>query len=287
MNKEKPLKREIEALVISDTHLGTYGCKAKELVQYLKSVNPKTIVLNGDIIDIWQFSTNYFPKAHTKVIRQLMKMMENGSQIHYLAGNHDENLRRFIGLSLGNFKIANKLVLELGGTKSWIFHGDVFDVVMHHSKWLAKLGAKAYGFLTITNRMVNAFLSLFGQRRISLSRSVKKAFKGKQKNILATRFETTVAELAIKKKYDYAICGHIHYPEQKVISNNEGKVTYLNSGDWVENMTALEYYNNEWHLVYFAELTTIQESESNPEDDIILPNEKILFRAMLKDVLSS
>lgn len=289
MKKEKqPLKREIEALVISDTHLGTYGCKAKELVQYLKSINPKTIVLNGDIIDVWQFSKNYFPKAHTKVIRQLMKMMENGSQIHYLAGNHDENLRRFIGLSLGNFKIANKLILELGETRSWIFHGDVFDVVMHHSKWLAKLGAKAYGFLTITNRIVNAFLSLFGQRRISLSRNVKKAFKGKQKNKLATRFETTVAELAIKKKYDFAICGHIHYPEKKVISNNEGQVTYLNSGDWVENMTALEYYNNDWHLIYFTELTNIQESESiQIGDDIILPNEKILFRAMLKDVLSS
>nr|WP_321406910.1 UDP-2,3-diacylglucosamine diphosphatase [uncultured Carboxylicivirga sp.] len=289
MSKEKTLlKRDLDALVISDTHLGTFGCKAKELVSYLKTVNPKTIVLNGDIIDVWQFSTNYFPKSHTKVIRQLMKMMESGSEIVYLAGNHDENLRRFVGLSVGNFKIANKLVLELNGKKSWIFHGDVFDVVMHHSKWLAKLGAKAYGMLTVTNKMVNGLLSVFGKRRISLSRDVKKAFKGKNKNELTTRFETTVAELAINKGYDYVICGHIHWPEKKMISNHEGEVVYLNSGDWVENMTALEFYNDDWHLVYFAEQQSLQNQESFlTADDIILPDEKVLFRAMLNDVLSS
>ncbi|MCU4165310.1 UDP-2,3-diacylglucosamine diphosphatase [Carboxylicivirga caseinilyticus] len=289
MSKEKTLlKKDLDALVISDTHLGTFGCKAKELVSYLKTVNPKTIVLNGDIIDVWQFSTNYFPKSHTKVIRQLMKMMESGSEIVYLAGNHDENLRRFVGLSVGNFKIANKLVLELNGKKSWIFHGDVFDVVMHHSKWLAKLGAKAYGILTITNKMVNGLLSVFGKRRISLSRDVKKAFKGKNKNELTTRFETTVAELAINKGYDYVICGHIHWPEKKMISNHEGEVVYLNSGDWVENMTALEFYNGDWHLVYFAEQQPLQNQENVfIADDIILPDEKVLFRAMLNDVLSS
>nr|WP_321450133.1 UDP-2,3-diacylglucosamine diphosphatase [uncultured Carboxylicivirga sp.] len=289
MSKEKTIsKREIEALVISDTHLGTYGCKAKELVSYLKTISPNKIVLNGDIIDVWQFSTNYFPKSHTKVIRQLLKMMENGSEIIYLAGNHDENFRRFVGLSVGNFTIANKLILELNGTKSWIFHGDVFDVVMHHSKWLAKLGAKAYGFLTIVNKLANGILSLFGKRRISLSRDVKKAFKGKNKSQLATRFETTVAELAIKKQYDYAICGHIHWPDKKIITNSEGEVVYLNSGDWVENMTALEFYDGDWHLIHFNKDEIPQfNNQVLSSDDIILPNEKVLFRAMLKDVLSS
>ena len=289
MSKENTIvKKEIEALVISDTHLGTYGAKAKELVSYLKTVNPKTIILNGDIIDVWQFTTNYFPKSHTKVIRQLIKMMENGSEIVYLAGNHDENLRRFVGLSVGNFRIANKLVLELNGTKSWIFHGDVFDVVMHHSKWLAKLGAKAYGFLTVTNRLVNGLLSIFGKRRISLSRDVKKAIKGKKKNNITSRFESTVAELAITKKYDYVICGHIHWPEKKVITNDEGSVVYLNSGDWVENNTALEFYNGDWHLVHFKQQESIK-STSNylSSDDILIPNEKVLFKAMLNDVLSS
>jgi len=289
MSKDNTIvKKEMEALVISDTHLGTYSAKTKELVSYLKTVNPKTIVLNGDIIDVWQFTTNYFPKSHTKVIRQLLKMMGNGSEIVYLAGNHDENLRRFVGLSVGNFRIANKLVLELNGTQSWIFHGDVFDVVMHYSKWLAKLGAKAYGFLTITNKMVNGLLSVFGKRRISLSRDVKKAIKGKKKNQITSRFESTVAELAITKKYDYVICGHIHWPEKKVITNDEGSVVYLNSGDWVESNTALEFYNGDWHLVHFKQQASIK-STSNYllSDDILIPNEKVLFRAMLNDVLSS
>ncbi|MCU4176288.1 UDP-2,3-diacylglucosamine diphosphatase [Carboxylicivirga sp. N1Y90] len=276
--------KKIEALVISDVHLGTFGCKAKELVSYLKTVDPKTIVLNGDIVDVWQFSTSYFPKPHLKVIRQLLKMMENGSKIYYIVGNHDENLRRFIGLTLGKIEIANKVVLNLNNTKTWIFHGDVFDVVMHHSKWLAKLGANGYGILTLTNRFVNGVLSLFGKRRISLSRDVKKAVKGKSKNI-TTRFESTVADLAIKKEYDYAICGHIHWPEKKLIKTQNGEVSYLNSGDWVENMTALEYHNEDWHLVYFKpEMKTNNESIA-ANDELLVPNEKTMLKAMLNDII--
>lgn len=277
-------KKELEALVISDVHLGTFGCKAKELVSYLKTVNPKTIVLNGDIVDVWQFSTSYFPKSHLKVIRQLLKMMENGSKIYYLVGNHDENLRRFIGLSLGKIEIANKVVLNLNNTKTWIFHGDVFDVVMHHSKWLAKLGANGYGILTLTNRFVNSILALFGKRRISLSRDVKKAVKGKSKNI-TTRFETTVADLAIKKEYDYAICGHIHWPEKKLIKNQNGEVTYLNSGDWVESMTALEYHDKDWHLVYFKPEVKTDKESITANDELLVPNEKTMLKAMLNDII--
>ncbi len=289
MTKEKQSEiRPIDALVISDIHLGTYGCKAKELVKYLKTVAPKTIVLNGDIIDVWQFSTAYFPKAHTKVIRQLLKMMEGGSKVYYITGNHDENMRRFADLSIGGLTIANKVVLELNGTKTWIFHGDVFDVVMHHSKWLAKLGAKGYGLLTIINRFANAVLSLFGQRKISLSRDAKKAVKCKKSNQIATRFENTVADLAIKKQYEYAICGHIHWPEKKRISNANGEVTYLNSGDWVENMTALEYRDNDWHLVFYEPIKSDSKEDKEPVgDDILIPNEKILFKAMYNDILQS
>lgn len=289
MTQKKHLKtKEIEALVISDIHLGTYGCKANEFVKYLKTVDPKHIVLNGDIIDIWQFSTAYFPKAHTKVIRQLLKMMENGSHIYYLVGNHDENLRRFVDLKIGNLTIANKLVLELNGTKTWIFHGDVFDVVMHHSKWLAKVGAHAYGFLTITNRAVNAVLSLFGKHRISLSRDIKRAVKDQKRNKMTTRFESTVADLAIKKQYEYAICGHTHWPSKKKITNTDGEVTYLNGGDWVENMTALEYRDNDWHLVHYKQLLTEHiEDEPAEIDDLILSNEKVLFQTMFNDIVRS
>lgn len=286
-NNQTSSSRAIEAVVVSDIHLGTYGCKAKEITAYLKSISPKILVLNGDIIDVWQFSKSYFPKSHFKVIRQILKMMEKGTKVYYLAGNHDEVLRRFVGLSVGNLHIENKVVLEIDGKKSWVFHGDVFDVVMHHSKWLAKLGAVGYGLLTQINRLVNALLMLLGNRKISLSRDIKTAVKGKKK--ITTRFEQTVADLAIKKGYEYAICGHIHWPEKKTISNANGSVMYLNSGDWVENLTALEYYNNDWHLTFCEEQKELpQEKEDlSIADDFLSPKEKILFQTMFKDVIAS
>ena len=163
-------KRKIEILVLSDVHLGTYGCHAQELLRYLKSINPKTIVLNGDIIDIWQFSKRYWPKSHMKVVKQLMHWISKGKKTYYITGNHDEMLRRFTGLKMGSFTIVNKLVLELGdNTKAWIFHGDVFDVTMQHSKWLTKMGAIGYDTLILVNRFVN-FISekIFRRGKISL-----------------------------------------------------------------------------------------------------------------------
>jgi len=288
-HKEKSTsnKRRLEAVVISDIHLGTYGCKAKQLIAYLKSISPDTLVLNGDIIDVWQFSKSYFPKSHFKVIRQILKLMENGTKVYYLAGNHDEVMRRFVGLSLGNLFLENKLILEMNGKKTWIFHGDVFDVVMHHSKWLAKLGAIGYGLLTLINRLVNTVLILLGQRKISLSRDIKTAVKSKKE--ITTRFEKTVSQLAIKKGYEYAICGHIHWPEKKKLTRDSGSVTYLNSGDWVENLTALEYHSNDWHLVYCNRSEKINDDEEDMRftENFLTPKEKILFKTMFKDVVAS
>ena len=137
----KNKKRKLDVVVISDVHLGTYGCHAKELLRYLKSIKPKIVVLNGDIIDIWQFSKSYFPKSHMKVIKHFMSWLSKGTKVYYVTGNHDEMLRKFEGLKMGSFKVVNKVVLELQDKKkAWIFHGDVFDVTMQHSKWLAKLG---------------------------------------------------------------------------------------------------------------------------------------------------
>lgn len=276
--------RKMEVAVISDTHLGIYGSKAKELVRYLKSIDPHTLVLNGDIIDVWQFSKSYFPKSHLKVIRQIVKMMERGTRVHYLVGNHDEVFRQFVGLQLGNFSIENKLVLTLNGKKTWIFHGDVFDVVMHHSKWLARLGAHGYGLLTLLNRSVNYILKLFGQKKLSLSGRVKDAVKGK-KNI-STRFEKVVTDLAIRKKYDYVICGHIHRPEVKEAYNGSGSVTYLNSGDWVDHCSALEHYDGKWHLkVVGPDLTRTGDEENDEELQDL--SKSYLFKVMYQDVISS
>lgn len=125
----KNKRRKIDVLVISDIYLGTYGCHAKELFHYLKSIKPKTVILNGDIIDIWQFSKSYFPKSHMKVIKHFMNWLSKGMKMYYVTGTHDEMLRKFVGFKIGSLRIVNKVVLELKGSKkAWIFHGDVFDV---------------------------------------------------------------------------------------------------------------------------------------------------------------
>ncbi|WP_421941625.1 UDP-2,3-diacylglucosamine diphosphatase [Pedobacter sp.] len=237
-------KRNVDLVVISDVHLGTYGCHAKELLKYLKSIKPRTLILNGDIIDIWQFSKSYWPESHMKVIRKLMKFVSEGVQVHYLTGNHDEMLRKFDGMEMGTFHLQNKLILELHGKKAWFFHGDVFDVTMQHSKWLAKMGAVGYDTLILINSFVNWILTALGREKMSFSKKIKAKFKDAVKFI--NSFEQTASELAIEKGYEFVVCGHIHQAEQREIVGENGKVTYLNSGDWVESLTALEYHNESW-----------------------------------------
>lgn len=261
----KMKKRDLDVLVLSDIHLGTYGCHAKELLNYLKSVNPKIVVLNGDIVDIWQFKKSYWPESHMKVIRYILKFVSNGIPVYYLTGNHDEMLRKFDDFTLGSFSIKNKLVLELGKERAWIFHGDVFDVTMQYSKWLAKLGAFGYDFLILLNSFVNWLLTLMNREKMSFSKKVKASFKNAVKFI--NSFEQTAAELAIDKGYQYVICGHIHHPEIRPITTEKGTVTYLNSGDWIENLTALEYHKNAWSIYQydakqFAAVAQEDESES-------------------------
>ncbi|MCC8409511.1 UDP-2,3-diacylglucosamine diphosphatase [Mucilaginibacter sp. UR6-1] len=261
-------KREVDIAVISDVHLGTYGCHAKELLKYLKSIKPRALVLNGDIIDIWQFSKSYWPEAHMKVVRRILKFVTEGVPVYYLTGNHDEMLRKFADFDLGAFQLLNKIVLDVDGKKAWIFHGDVFDVTMQHSKWLAKLGAIGYDSLILLNSLTNWFLKLIGRPKMSFSQKVKAKFKDAVKFI--NHFEQTAADLAVDKKYDYVICGHIHHAEIRRINSTEGtgSVLYLNSGDWVESLTALEYSQGEWKIFRYKpedftdELTTDDETDN-------------------------
>ncbi|KAB2916543.1 MAG: UDP-2,3-diacylglucosamine diphosphatase [Bacteroidetes bacterium] len=243
-------KRPLDICVVSDVHLGTYGCHAKELNKYLKKINPKILILNGDIIDIWQFNKRFWPESHMKVVQRIVKMINNGTQVHYLTGNHDEMLRRFADFELNNFKIDNKLVLEMDGKKMWFFHGDVFDITMKHSKWLAKLGGWGYDLLILLNRFVN-FISenILRRGKVSLSKKIKSGVKQAIKFI--DDFEHTAVEIAIESGYDYVACGHIHQPMMKEVVTEKGKVVYLNSGDWVENLTSLEYVNGEWKVFNF------------------------------------
>jgi len=161
-------KRKVDLVVISDVHLGTYGCHAKELLAYLSSIKPKTLILNGDIIDIWQFRKSYFPATHLNVIKKIISMSSNGTRVYYITGNHDEFLRKFTDLNLGNISLVDKLVLELNKKKAWIFHGDVFDASITHAKWLAKLGGWGYDLLILINRFINWVLARFNKEPYSL-----------------------------------------------------------------------------------------------------------------------
>jgi UDP-2,3-diacylglucosamine pyrophosphatase LpxH len=259
MGKQK--KREVELVVISDVHLGTYGCHAEELLRYLKTIKPQKLILNGDIIDMWQFSKRYWPRMHMQVIKYFTGILAKGTKVIYLTGNHDEMLRKFAGFRLGSFQIANKVVLRLGGKRAWIFHGDVFDVTMRYSKWLARLGAVGYDTLILINTFVNWCLTKLGSEKISLSKKVKDSVKTAVKFI--NDFEKTAADIAISNQYDYVVCGHIHHPEIRLIETEKGKVFYLNSGDWVENLTSLEYDNGKWRIYYYKEDKVAQSIKLN------------------------
>jgi len=243
-------RRSLDAVVISDVHLGTYGCRAKELLNYLRSIQPGMLILNGDIIDGWQFSKRFFPSRHMLVIRELLQFITNGTRVFYITGNHDEMLRKYTDMHMGNFNLTDKLVLEIDQQMTWIFHGDVFDNTTKGSaRMIAKLGSNGYGMLILFNRLVNALLGLIGREKVSIS---KKIMAGVNKAVAKVNdLEQIASTLAIEKKYNYVICGHIHQPAIKNVVTADGKVVYMNSGDWVEHMTALEYENKNWRMFQY------------------------------------
>ena len=275
-------KRVVDLVVISDVHLGTSGCQAGELLRYLKSIRPKTLILNGDIIDIWQFKKRYFPKSHLKVIKHLIGLASDRCPVYYITGNHDEMFRRFSGMKIGKLRILNDLKLELGGKTVWFFHGDVFDVVMQYSKWLSKLGAIGYDTLIWLNTQVNSFRRFFDLEPVSFSKKVKESVKGAVKFINA--FEDTVATVAARKEIGTVVCGHIHKPEIRTINIGNQTVTYLNSGDWIENLTSLEYNEGEWRILNFRnDFVDLSDDTESDHENMVDVKVKDLFNNMLVD----
>ena len=272
--------RKIDISVISDFHLATHASKARSLLKYLKSIQPQILVLNGDIVDSWRFSRNYFPKSHMKVIRQLLKMLEKGVRVVYITGNHDDVFRKFNNTRLGNFSIVNQYEMNVADQKIWIFHGDVFDHIIHHSPWLAKLGAAAYGFLTIFNKFINVFLKLFSGREMILYKSMKDRI-AKRKKVL-TNFEKAIANAAVNKNIDLVICGHTHIPVDKQIETDKGSVRYINCGDWVEHFSAAECTNGYWSLNYFP--SEEDEEIESPNDELFIPDKKQLYKSIVEEM---
>ncbi|MBK9290563.1 MAG: UDP-2,3-diacylglucosamine diphosphatase [Bacteroidetes bacterium] len=278
-------RRRPEIVVISDVHLGTRGCRAAELHAYLKSIDPKILILNGDIIDIWQFRKNYWPPLHMKIVKQIIAMAARKTKVYYITGNHDEMLRRFNGFTIGNLHIVNQLTLDLDGESTWFFHGDVFDVVMQYSKWLAKLGAIGYDTLIWLNTNVNSVRSGLKMEKVSFSKKVKENVKSAVKFI--NDFEATAAELAARKGYGAIVCGHIHHPEIRNISTSHHEVKYMNSGDWIENLTALEYEHEVGWSLFDFRLSGLNVSSRPVADEAIFAIDELkaneLFALMVKE----
>lgn len=272
------MKRSVELVVISDVHLGTYGCRAKELLRYLSSIAPKKLILNGDIIDIWQFRKSYFPESHLQVLKYILDLAYTNCEVVYITGNHDEMLRKFGKMQFGRIELTNRKLLDIDNKKVWIFHGDVFDASIQHTKWLAKLGGWGYDRLIQLNNIINWGLVRLRYGKYSLSKRIKNSVKKAIKFI--SDFEETASHLAIENGYDYVVCGHIHQPQIRQIETKKGVCTYLNSGDWIENLTALEYDQGHWNLFSY-EQHKAQLEQQPAEDKGLQHNVEELLRSII------
>ena len=235
---------------ISDTHLGTPGCNADLLLDFLRSVDCETLYLVGDIVDGWQLRKGwYWPPRHNDVVRCVLKQAKHGTRVIYVPGNHDEAFRDYVGLDFGGIEIRPEAMHETAdGRRLLIVHGDEFDGVVLYARWLAFLGDHAYTLLLKFNAVVNAGRRLLGLPYWSLAAYLKKRVKNAVQFI--SSFEQVVAHAAAERGADGVVCGHIHSPEVRQI----GDVTYYNDGDWVESCTALvEHFDGRMEIIDWAE----------------------------------
>ena len=215
------------------------------------------------------------------VIQEIFNLLSNGTRVIYITGNHDEVLRRYTDLHLGNFQLTDKVVIEINGKMTWVFHGDVFDhTTKGQAKLWTKLGSNGYASLLAFNGCINWMMKLVGRKKLSLSKKIMEQFHKRMVNIEA--FETLIAELAIEKKYDSVICGHIHQPQKRVITTAQGSVTYMNSGDWVEHLTALEFHDDDWHIYQYdpAVMKAIDVMPAKPQPEVMTNEIAIYFHSL-------
>ena len=241
--------KQYKTVIISDVHLGSEGSKAKEVTLFLKSVTCETLIMNGDIIDGWQLKKGgSWKKKHTAFFRTVLKMIENQhTKVIYLRGNHDDFLDQIIPFSLGkSFIIQRDYILKSGKKSFLITHGDIFDSVTSNLKWLAYLGDVGYTILLTLNKLYNKYRAWRGLEYYSFSQRIKQRVKEAVNYI--SDFEEKLVELAKANQCEGIICGHIHKPDIRQIDD----ITYMNSGDWVESLTALvEDHKGNWELLYF------------------------------------
>jgi UDP-2,3-diacylglucosamine pyrophosphatase LpxH len=250
---------------ISDIHLGTTGCQADYLLDFLKHNEAETFYLVGDIIDGWRLKKSwYWPQAHNDVIQKLLRKVRKGAEVFYIPGNHDEMARQFIGMTFGEIQIQNEMIhTTANGRRLWVTHGDLFDSVMQYAKWLAYLGDTAYTFVLVVNRWFNNIRIRLGFQYWSLSQYLKHKVKNAVSFI--ADFEVIMAREARKRQCDGVICGHIHKAEIREIDG----LLYCNDGDWVESLTALvETFDGELKIIHWPHI--LDDANENSPEPIVL-----------------
>ena len=261
-------KKTWRAIWISDVHLGTRGCKAALLHSFLKSHRCEKLFLVGDIIDGWSISTSkwYWPSEHNRVVRQILRMSEkDNTRVYYIPGNHDEFLREYIAehqFLMGNVSVVDEAFhITSKGEKLWIVHGDAYDGVTRHHRWVALLGDIGYNFLLWSNRWFNLARRVLRLPYWSLSSAIKQKVKSAVSFIFD--FENTVAREAHKRGVDGVVCGHIHHAEKTAING----INYYNCGDWVESCTALiEDEQGELQIIRWAEIDHLYDNVIHLDD---------------------
>lgn len=251
--------QKYRTLWISDVHLGTPGCKAEHLVDFLKHAECETLYLVGDIVDGWKLRNSWFwPQEHTNVVRKILTKSKRGAKVYYVTGNHDEFLRKFVGfgLAIGNIRIVNEHVhTTADGRRLLVTHGDAFDVITRYHRWIALVGDSAYDLTMQANHWLNQARRLLGMRYWSLSAFAKKSVKNAVN--IVSEFEQSVAHECRRRGLDGVVCGHIHQAQIRDI----GGVQYLNSGDWVESCTALgEDFNGRIQVINWVQIDHLHES---------------------------
>ena len=239
---------QYRAIWISDVHLGTAGCQAKYLLDFLKHNESDKFYLVGDIIDGWQLRKRwYWPQSHNDVVQKLLRKARKGTEVIFIPGNHDEMARQFFGMNLGDIRIEEEVIHVMAdGRRLWVTHGDLFDGVMQYAKWLAYVGDTLYTFILWVNRWFNKVRSRMGLNYWSLSQYLKQSVKNAVSFI--ADFEQIMAREARIRGCDGVVCGHIHKAEIRMIDD----ILYCNDGDWVESLTALvEDMNGELRIVHW------------------------------------
>ena len=265
-------KPRVRTVFISDIHLGTPGCQAQALLEFLRTYTSEQLYLVGDIIDGWQLRRRWhWPQAHNDIIQKLLRRVRKGCKVVYIPGNHDEFAREFLGHSFGGIEVVEEVIYEtIDGRKFWVVHGDYFDGVIQCAKWLAYLGDNLYEFTLKLNRYFNSLRARMGLPYWSLSRYLK--HKVKTAVSYVTSFEEAVALEARRRGLHGVICGHIHHAEMRDIDG----ILYCNDGDWVESLTALvEHLDGRMEVIHWPQrqLELGNQCSAAAEDKMTMPDD--------------